>query len=236
VSGLDSTPAGLPERAPLEGRFVRLEPLQPNRHAAGLYRAGHDHPEAARIWDFLPYGPFADEADMRGWLDRQAESLDPLFFACVEAATGRPLGMLSFLRMTPAMRTIEIGHIWFGPQAQRTRANTEACHLMIAAAVERWGYRRVEWKCNARNRRSRLAALRLGFSFEGIFRQHMIVRGENRDSAWFGLTDRAWPAIKACHRNWLESEGEAGSLARMTAPLLDTSIRDFTWSVEPSRG
>ena len=168
---IDTTPAAWPDRATLDGRYVRLEPLDPERHAPGLYEAGHGEAAAAAIWDYLPYGPFEGLAEMRAWLETQAASRDPLFFACIEKGRGTPCGMLSFLRISQPMRTLEIGHIWYAPSAQRTRANTEACHLLLAAAFERWRYRRAEWKCNALNRRSRTAALRLGFSFEGLFRQ-----------------------------------------------------------------
>ncbi len=229
MSTLDQRPAEPAERAPLIGRYVHLVPLDPASHAAGLYQAGHGSEAALRLWDYLPYGPFDNQAAMRGWVEARAPSRDPLFFSCLDAESGAPQGMLSFLRIEPAMRVIEIGHIWFGPAAQRTRANTEACHLMISAAIDRWRYRRVEWKCNAKNRRSRLAALRLGFSFEGIFRQHLIVKGVNRDSAWFGLTDQAWPDVKACHERWLYSgEGDL-SLTALTQPLLDTTIVDRGW-------
>ncbi len=229
MSALDQRPAEPPEQAALIGRYVHLLPLDPARHAAGLYAAGHGSDAATRLWEYLPYGPFAGEAAMRAWIEGCAASKDPLFFACLDAETGAPQGMLSFLRMDTAMRTIEIGHIWFGPTAQRTHANTEACHLMISSAFDRWRYRRVEWKCNAQNRRSRLAALRLGFSFEGIFRQHLIVKGVNRDSAWFGLTDQVWPEVKACHERWLYGGEEGLSLAALTQPLLDRSIVDSRW-------
>ncbi|GAB5471014.1 MAG: GNAT family protein [Rhodospirillales bacterium] len=230
MSTLDRQPAEPAERAALVGRFVRLEPLDPARHAAGLYATGHGSRAAERLWDYLPYGPFKDPSALRDWLEAQAQSRDPLFYACISNETDKPLGMLSFLNIVTAMRTIEIGHIWFGPEAQRNTANTEACHLMISAAVERWRYRRVEWKCNAQNRRSRLAAARLGFSFEGVFRQHLIVKGVNRDTAWFGLTDQDWPAVKACHEAWLYGKGERGSLSAATAPLLKDRIVDRDWS------
>jgi RimJ/RimL family protein N-acetyltransferase len=182
-----------PRRVTLKGSFVALEPIDPVRHAEGLFAAGHGSAAAESLWTYLPYGPFSDAGAMRGWLDTLPASEDPLFFAVVR--DGRPIGMTSFLNVDTPMRRVEIGHIWYGPATQRTEANTEACLLMLGWAFET-GYRRVEWKCDALNARSRAAAERLGFVFEGIFRRHMIVKGRNRDTAWFSLVDGEWPQVR----------------------------------------
>jgi RimJ/RimL family protein N-acetyltransferase len=191
-----------PPRASLEGSFVTLEPLDAGRHAEGLFAAGHGSEDADALWTYMPYGPFPDLAAMRGWLDTLPGSEDPLFFAVVR--DGSPVGMTSFLNIDPAMRRLELGHIWFGPAAQRTEANTESAFLMLDWAFDE-GYRRAEWKCDACNARSRAAAERLGFTFEGVFRRHMIVKGRNRDTAWFSILDAEWPAVRERLASWLEA-------------------------------
>jgi RimJ/RimL family protein N-acetyltransferase len=192
------TPARPPRRAVLEGSRVRLEPLDADRHAADLFRAGGADPT---IWEYLGYGPFADESAMHAHLAAQATSEDPLFFAVV---AGRAVGVASFLRMEPEHGVIEIGHIWFGAELQRTPAATEAIYLLAREAFDGLGNRRLEWKCDAANARSRHAAERFGFSFEGVFRQHMIIKGRNRDTAWFSLLDGEWPAARAAFEAWLD--------------------------------
>jgi RimJ/RimL family protein N-acetyltransferase len=197
-----------PPRTALEGAFVSLEPIDPGRHAEGLFAAGHGSADADALWTYMPYGPFADLAAMRRWLDGLPGSDDPLFYAVVRS--GSPVGMTSYLNIDPAMRRLELGHIWFGPGAQRTEANTESAFLMLDWAF-REGYRRAEWKCDAYNARSRAAAERLGFTFEGVFRQHMIVKGRNRDTAWFSIVDTEWPAVRARLASWLDAHrGDAG--------------------------
>ena len=152
----------------------------------------------------MPYGPFADADEMRGWLGAIAGSDDPLFLA-VTGPHG-PCGMASFLNADTAMRHVEIGHIWYAPSAQRTEANTEVAFLMLEEAFERLGHRRVEWKCDALNERSRTAALRLGFTFEGVFRQHMVIKGRNRDTAWFAMLDHEWPSAREAFQGWLSAD------------------------------
>jgi RimJ/RimL family protein N-acetyltransferase len=151
------------------------------------------------------YEPFTDRAAMRDWLDGCAASADPLFMT-IESRDAGPVGMAAFLNIVPEHRRLEIGHIWYAPSAQRTEANTEAAYLMMREAFDELGYRRVEWKCDALNARSRAAALRLGFTFEGVFRAHMIVRGRNRDSAWFSLIDTEWPPARDALERWLASD------------------------------
>lgn len=189
--------AVLPQRMAVNGRFISLRPLAPEQDAAALYAISHGSADAEAIWTYMGYGPFADVAAMRQWLDQQALASDPLFFTVIDHESGRPLGMVSYLAIVPTHRRVEVGHIWYGLAAQRTKTNTEAIYLMLKQSFEQWGYRRVEWKCHALNGRSRRAALRLGFQFEGIFRQHIIVKGRNRDTAWLSMLDSEWPHIKA---------------------------------------
>jgi RimJ/RimL family protein N-acetyltransferase len=191
-----------PARETLQGRLVRLEPVEPERHAADLYAAGRaGDPE---LWTYLGYGPFADEAAMRAHLAAQAASRDPLFLAVVDEATGRARGVVSYLRMEPEHGVIEIGHIWFGAELQRTPQATETIYLLARHAFEDLGNRRLEWKCDAANARSRRAAARFGFTFEGVFRQHMIVKDRNRDTAWFSMLDAEWPGARAAFEAWLD--------------------------------
>lgn len=193
-------PATAPIHRPLLGTRVRLEPLDPGRHAGDLLAAARGDP---RLWDYLPYGPFADATELRAWLAARAASTDPLFLAVVDAASGRAAGVVSYLRVEPAHACIEIGHIWFGAPLQRTPGATETIYLLARHAFDDLGNRRLEWKCDAGNARSRRAAERFGFTFEGVFRQHMIVKGRNRDTAWFSLLDSEWPAARAAYEAWL---------------------------------
>jgi RimJ/RimL family protein N-acetyltransferase len=188
-----------PVRAAFTGRHVRLEPLDPLAHLDDLFAAADDE----TIWDWLGYGPFTDKPAMRAWLEDRAMSVDPLFFAVRDLRDGRARGMCAWLRLDPTMGVIEIGHIWYGTDLQRTAGTTEAMYLLFRHAFEERGYRRLEWKCNALNARSRNAALRFGFSYEGNFRQHMITKAKNRDTAWFSLLDREWPATRAGFERWL---------------------------------
>ena len=145
-----------------------------------------------------------------------AASTDPMFFTVLAGTERVPVGMASYLNVDTAMRHIELGHIWYAPRAQRSEANTETAYLMMREAFDELGYRRVEWKCDALNARSRAAALRLGFTFEGVFRRHMIVKGRNRDTAWFSVTDAEWPRVRSALERWLASEpGARSSLASL---------------------
>jgi RimJ/RimL family protein N-acetyltransferase len=190
-----------PAREPLDGERVRLEPLDAGAHADDLFAAAlAGDPE---LWTYLPYGPFEDVDAMREHIAAQAASEDPGFYAVVDRGTGRAAGVVSFLRIEPAHGVIEIGHIWFGASLQRTPGATEAIYLLSRAAFDALGNRRLEWKCDASNARSRRAAERFGFTFEGVFRQHMLVKGRNRDTAWFSLLDTEWPAARAAYEAWL---------------------------------
>jgi RimJ/RimL family protein N-acetyltransferase len=202
----DWTPARLPDGTPLAGARVRVEPVDAERHAADLFEAAQGAGADPHLWDHMAYGPFADVAALQEHLAAQARSEDPRFYAVVDLATGRAAGVVSFLRANPADGVIEIGHIWFGAPLQRTPHATEAIHLLARHAFDDLGHRRLEWKCDAANARSQAAARRFGFTFEGIFRQHMIVKGRNRDTAWFSIIDGEWPAIDRAFANWLAPE------------------------------
>lgn len=212
------TAAPLPPREPVAGRRVTLVPLDPERHEARLYAALHGGEPDPRLWDHLPYGPF-DPAGWGEWVRAGADSRDPLFFA-VERPDGEPLGFLSLLRIEPAHRCIEIGHVAFGPALQRSAAATEAVFLAARLVFERLGYRRFEWKCDARNARSRAAAERFGFSYEGTFRRHMIVKGRNRDTAWYAMLDGEWPRLRAAFERWL-APANFDAAGRQRARLAD---------------
>jgi len=194
-------PVPLPSPFVLRGRTVTLEPLNGASHTAGLWRAVQGRDE---VWTYLADGPYASEADLRRALEEKQAGSTAVFFAIVPQATGHVAGYASYMRMDPANGVIEVGNILLAPSLQRTVAATEAMYLMARHIFEDLGYRRYEWKCNANNEPSRRAALRLGFIFEGIFRQHMIVKGKNRDTAWFSMLDTEWPARKAAFEAWLD--------------------------------
>ena len=183
---------------------MRLEPVDPERHGPDLYAAGHDHsPEARRSWEYLPYGPFASAGEHRSWLRAQAAGEDRLFFAIVEKPAERAAGIATLMSIEPDHGSIEIGHIWLSPGLQRTPAATEALALLMTYALEELSYRRVEWKCNAANDASRRAALRLGYAFEGIFYNHRVYKGRNRDTAWYSVLDEEWPRLREGYATWL---------------------------------
>jgi RimJ/RimL family protein N-acetyltransferase len=211
-------PARAPDRAPMHGRFVSLVPVDPASHARPLFRAT-EGVEGEAVWTYMPYGPFADEGAMRSWLASIEGSTDPMFFTVVDHESGRPVGVVSYLNIVLSDRRIELGHIWYVPAAQRGRANTEVAFLMLGRAFDGLGYRRAEWKCDALNARSRAAAERLGFTYEGVFRHHMVVKGRNRDTAWFSMLEEEWPGRQAAMRRWLDAPVGAVSLRALTAEL-----------------
>jgi RimJ/RimL family protein N-acetyltransferase len=192
-----------PERRQLEGALVVLEPLDPERHCESLYAASHESEEAKQVWTYLPDGPFEDIASFNRWVRRMADESDRLFFAFRDNVTGRLGGMATYLDIRPPMGSIEIGYIWFSPFLQRTRQATEALFLMLRYAFDELKYRRMQWRCNALNGKSRATALRLGFTFEGIFYQHMVVKGRNRDTVWYSILDHEWPRIRRNFEVWL---------------------------------
>ena len=196
-------PRPRPARVVLEGRYVRLEPLNPDVHGDGLF-ATSSVPDAGGRFAWLPETPPQSRAEFQSWLDKAAASEDPLYFVVVDKASGEVVGRQTFLRIDPANGVIEIGHVYWGPKMARTRGATEAQFLFAQYALGDLGYRRHEWKCNDRNAPSKRAAERFGFQFEGIFRQHMIVKGENRDTAWYAMIDKEWPALARAYNAWLD--------------------------------
>lgn len=220
----DWTPPAIPPRAPIQGQHVRLEPLEIERHTPDLVTAyAEDHDGA--VWDYLPEGPFKTYAQVHRWVKTSAESVDPMFFAVCEAHSGKALGVLSLLRINPNAGSIEVGYITFSPSLQKTTKASEAIILMARTAFG-LGYRRFEWKCNALNAGSRRAAERFGFSYEGVFRQASVIKGRNRDTAWFAMIDSEFAAIDAAYRAWLDptnfltSGRQIHSLSDRTRPLL----------------
>jgi RimJ/RimL family protein N-acetyltransferase len=198
----DWSPRQRPPRTPMEGRFCQIEPLD-RRHAAGLFAANAEDTEG-RIWTYLPYGPFASLEPFQGWVEAMARGEDPLFHAVLDRASGRALGVASYLRIDPPVGVIEVGHINYAPALQRRPAATEAMYLMMRRVFDELGYRRYEWKCDALNAPSRAAAERLGFRHEGLFRQATIYKGRNRDTAWYSILDREWPALRDAFERWLD--------------------------------
>jgi len=192
-----------PPRTPMLGRFCYLEPLEPDRHAAALFEANR-HDKEGRNWTYLPYGPYERFEEYRAWVEQVCRADDPFFHAII--VEGRAVGVASLMRMEPAVGVIEVGHINYSPLLQRKPAATETMYLMMRRVFDELGYRRYEWKCDALNAPSRAAAERLGFRFEGIFRQATVTKQRNRDSAWFSILDREWPALKAAFEAWLAPE------------------------------
>ena len=186
----------------MEGRFCRLEALEADRHAAALFAANTEDKEG-RNWTYLPYGPFERFEDYHEWLVRYSHGDDPIFFAVIARDSGEAAGVASYMRIEPAIGCLEVGGINFSSRLQRRPAATEAMYLMMRRVFDELGYRRYEWKCDALNPPSRSAAQRLGFTFEGIFRQATIYKGRNRDTASYSIIDREWPALKRAFPQWL---------------------------------
>jgi RimJ/RimL family protein N-acetyltransferase len=210
------TAAPRPGPEVIEGGTVRLERLDADVHAADLHRAfSADY----AVWDYMPYGPFATAGDYHAWAAGAAAGSDPFFYVLRDKGTGRCGGVASYLRITPEMGTIEVGHICLAPELSQTRVATEAMFLMMDWAFGA-GYRRYEWKCNALNLASRRAAQRYGFSYEGVFRQAAVVKGRNRDTAWFAVIDKDWPALRAAFTAWL-APGNFDAAGRQKARLSD---------------
>ena len=203
---LDWTPARRPVQIALSGSHARLRALRPDIDAEPLFALSHPPHGDASIWTYLPDGPYDSAERLARMLSWAQDSQDPLFCTICSAEGERPLGMAAYLRITPDFGVIEVGHIWLGPTLQRTTAATEAIYLLIAHAFDELGYRRVEWKCDALNARSRRAAERFGFTFEGVFRKHMVIKGRNRDTAWYAITDDQWPPIRRGFAQWLAPE------------------------------
>jgi RimJ/RimL family protein N-acetyltransferase len=215
------SPRPRPPRTAMEGRWARVEPLDPARHAADLWAAVSADREN-RNWTYLTTGPFAREEDYRAWLEVAAKSEDPLFHSIIDKKSGKAVGVASYLRIDPPHGVIEVGHINFSPLLQRTPVATDSMYLMMARVFDELGYRRYEWKCDSLNAPSRAAAERLGFQYEGIFRQAIVYRGRSRDTAWFAIIDKDWPALKARFERWLDPKNfnRAGRQKKRLAELI----------------
>jgi len=201
---VDPKPPGtIPDRRPLHGLWMLLEPVSPDLHARDLYDsiAGHDD-----LWTYMGYGPWSEFEAFEAWAKEREAARDPWFYAFIRRDSGKAAGMGAFMRCDASNGVIEIGHIWMSPELQKTREATEAIFLMIRHCFDDLGVRRLEWKCDALNAPSRKAAARFGFEFEGIFHQHMIVKGRNRDTAWFAMLDKDWHRVRAGFERWLRPE------------------------------
>src|SRR5215216_1181931 len=203
---VNAWPATPPGPVRLVGNFGHIEKLD-THHAADLWPAVRGE---NTLWTYMGYGPFAEESAFAAWVSERAELTDPYAYAVIDAASERAVGIATLMEIRPAMRVIEVGHIVYSPALQRTPLATEAQYLLARYVFETLGYRRYEWKCNALNAASWRAALRYGFAFEGIFRQHMIIKGRSRDTAWFSMLDGEWPARKAAFVEWLKPENFDG--------------------------
>jgi RimJ/RimL family protein N-acetyltransferase len=215
----DWQPRARPGREALVGHYCRLEPLDSSRHATALHDAFQRDAGGAG-WTYLPYGPFTSFEPFFAWVETMAREDDPLFFTILDTDQ-EPVGLASYLRINPEMGSIEVGHIHYSPSLQRTRAATEAMYLMARRALDDLGYRRYEWKCDDLNAPSRRAAERLGFTYEGTFRQDRIYKGRNRDTAWYSITDAEWPELRVAFERWLDPSNfdERGVQRRRLAAL-----------------
>lgn len=203
----------------MTGRLCRVERLDPARHADDLFDA-NNRDKNRHNWTYLPYGPFESPGDYRAWMEAECTGEDPMFHAVIDIGTGRAVGVASYLRINPGSGSIEVGHINFSPLLQRTPAATEAMYLMMRCAFE-LGYRRYEWKCDRLNEKSCAAARRLGFTYEGTFRQATVYKGRNRDTAWFSILDKEWPPMKDAFERWLAPDnfGDQGRQKKKLADL-----------------
>ncbi len=198
----DWTGSQLPPHSELAGQYCRLEPLDTSLHADALYDA-YAKNQNEHNWTYLPYGPFKNKSDFISWLEITALNNDPLFYTVIDLKTNKALGVAAYLRINPKDGVIEVGHIHFSPLMQKTPISTETMYLMMKHVFNTLGYRRYEWKCDSLNASSKAAALRLGFQFEGIFRQMTVYKGRNRDTAWFAILDKEWPKLEAAFKAWL---------------------------------
>ena len=214
-------PVESPGRHPIPGRYVTLEPIEAGQHGASLWKAkGED----STLWTYLSDDPCGSFEEFQRWLARSGRPDDPLCFAIVDNADGEAKGMASYMRIQPAHGVIEIGSIWFGPGIQRRRESTEAIYLLARQVFEELGYRRLEWKCDSLNAASRRAAKRFGFSYEGLFRQAIVYKNRNRDTAWYGMIDTEWPETRGAFDRWLDPDNFTPE-GDQKSPL--TARRDF---------
>lgn len=211
-----------PQRVTREGRLTRVEPLVATAHGADLWSGGLSDPA---VWTYLAYGPFAEEAEFQAWLATRDQLADPMYFAIIDKKSGKALGCATLMEIRPANGVIEVGHIFFSPALQKTPIATEAIFLLMHYVFEDLGNRRFEWKCDNGNEPSKRAAKRFGFTAEGLFRQHMIVKGRNRDTAWFSILDSEWPVLKGAYETWLSPDNfdEAGQQRQPLAALISAA-------------
>jgi RimJ/RimL family protein N-acetyltransferase len=223
---VDWSEARRPARVALRGTHILLRPVAAATDARPLHAVSHPPAGDPAIWTYLPDGPYASPEHLREALAWAESARDRVYFTLAALPDERPLGLASYLSIVPAHGSIEIGHIWFAAQLQRTTAATEAIYLLVRHAFDELGYRRVEWKCNALNAASRRAAERFGFTFEGIFRQHQIVKGRTRDTAWYAITDGDWPPIRAGFQAWLDPANfdARGRQMRSLRELIDPRV------------
>ncbi len=191
-----------PNKALIKGDYCILQRLNQKLHSKELYTA-FQQDSSEQIWTYLPYGPFKNFEEFDLWVKEKEQSNDPLFYTILNTESNKAIGYISFMRIQPAHGVLEIGHVVFSPELQKTTAATEVIYVLLNYAFTELGYRRVEWKCDALNEKSGKAALRFGFTFEGIFRQALVYKNRNRDTAWYSIIDAEWPSIKAAYQNWL---------------------------------
>ena len=204
---VDPLPVGnVPDLRPIHGRWMRLVPVSTVKHASDLYASFDGKDPEGHVWTYMGYGSFASAEEFTEWLKQREAARDPWFYAFVRRDTGKAVGMGAFMRNDAANGVIEIGHIWMSPELQQTREATEAIYLMMRYCFDDLGVRRLEWKCDHLNAPSRKAADRFGFTFEGIFRQHLIIKGRNRDTAWFSMLDTEWPKARSAFEAWLKDD------------------------------
>ena len=204
-------PGSKPDMRPLHGMWMLLEPVSAKKHAKALYESFANDDPKGHVWTYMAYGPWQSFEQFETWLIEREASRDPWFYAFVRRDTGKAVGMGAFMRCDAAHGVIEIGHIWMSPGLQRSREATEAIFLMIRHCFDDLGVRRLEWKCDSLNAPSRKAAERFGFVFEGIFRQHFVIKGRNRDTAWYAMLDRDWPRVRQGFEVWLAAENFDGA-------------------------
>lgn len=202
-------PAKRPHNPVIQGRYIRLEKLDPQRHGDDLWLALEGPAGDPKLWDYMAYGPFKERSVFDQWLNSNTASQDPYYYTVIDQASGQAQGMLSLMSIVPEHGRIEIGHVTFGAPMQRSPKSTEAAYLLAKESFD-LGNRRLEWKCNNANGRSKYAAERLGFSFEGVFRQHTVVKGKNRDTAWYSIIDSEWPKVGAGFEKWLSEGNQRG--------------------------
>jgi len=223
----NTMPASIPPQKIYAGEFVKLHPVDPDNDVDELFLNSHGSDEKERLWTYMAYGPFTQKNEMLEWLKGCEAATNMSFFTVISKALNQRVGMMSICNIIPQMKTLELGNIWYSPVVHFSKVNTEVVYLMLSEIFDQLKYRRVEWKCDALNARSRAAALRLGFSFEGIFRQHFIIKNRNRDTAWFAMLDKDWPDIKTNMEKWLYAAENDISLSALNKILLAPTCKEI---------